>query len=834
MKYVILCLLFVTLLLACTGGGTNDETTIRTGAVVYEPDGKTPADSVVVKIFDAASVDGKYISIQTTASDGRFYLEDLPIGTYVLWAQKDSLVTYQNAVVISPDDTTVHDVILAVPSTVTGIVGVQPQDDPRSVTIQVVGLDKYFNNTYSDGRFTMKNMALGTYTLLLKSTEAHYTPTTFEITVPASATVFLNDTLWLTYTGIPVVSGLKVSYDTAAGIARLSWNRSTYRGFESYCIFRDFYDSVNYSANPVAATGDTVFYDTIFSKQIANSTFSFADSCDYHFRYRVAIRNNVNAIGPTFKYTDIVAVSPLKVKPGFVYSSVQVTKNLKFRMMYDRVKFGDILLAGEASIDDSVMVIANVTSRTRKLVMLEWMDSAGSVVRVVNCDSTNKTFSDSLYRQWGTVGVHNTVCVVTDNAGSKWCDTVRIGIVEDKPEIKITIKDSLTGCIDPVTKHFRFAYGDTVQLHLAAKDRFGSIITTQWNIGDAVSVRSGIATFDTFAVVPDTAILHFSIIASVEDDDNNFVSDTLVVDPGLFAPATINAGFKPRTFQAGVVFSDKIWITGGVGILQETPKSTFTCLNDVWVTDNGTIWTQATTNTPARSGHAMVVFNNKVWLIGGYANSWGKYKNDVWCSIDGISWQCVIDSASFSPRIYHCCVVFNGKMWLIGGMERKTHLNDVWSSVDGVIWEAVTDSASFPQRCSHSCVVYDNKIWVIGGSDSGYSALNDVWCSADGADWKLMTEDAGFSPRQGHVCLAYDKKIWTIGGYGFNASDMSEDMWNSEDGISWTQVKGLNEFAPRAFHSGLVFQNRICIIAGMTGFSSLANDVWRSGKFNKE
>jgi hypothetical protein len=829
MKCITLFLSLLTLLLACTGGGTNDETTIRTGAVVYEPDGKTPADSVVVKIFDAASVDGKYISIQTTASDGRFYLEGLPIGTYVLWAQKDSLVTYQSAVVISPDDTTVHDVTLAVSSTVTGIVGVQPQDDPRTVTIQVVGLDKYFNNTSSDGRFIMKNMAAGRYTLLLKSTEAHYTPTTVEITIPAGATVVLNDTLWVTYTGIPVVSGLQVSYDTAAGIAQLSWNHSTYRGFENYCIYRDFYDSVNYSANPVAATGDTVFYDTIFSKQIGNDTFSFADSCDYHFRYRIAIRNNVNAIGPTFKYTDFVAVSPLKVKPVFMYSSVQVTKNLKFTMMYDRVKFGDILLAGEASVDDSVMVIANVTSRTRKLVMLEWMDSAGSVVRIVNCDSTEKTFSDSLYRQWGTAGIHNTVCVVTDNAGSKWCDTVRIGIIDDKPDIQLTIKDSLMGCTDSIVKNFRYAYGDTIKLHLAANDRFGSITNIQWSVGNAVSVGSDPLVFDTFTIVPDTAISHFSIIASVIDDDSNRVSDTLVVDPGLFAPATVKAGFRARTYQAGVVFKDKMWISGGVGIVQQTPKTSFTSLNDVWYSDNGKCWTQAVTNAPARSGHAFTVFNGKLWLIGGYASSWGKYKNDVWCSADGISWTCVTDSAAFSPRIYHCCVAFNGKMWIIGGLSRASHCNDVWSSVDGVTWEVVSDSAPFPQRCSHSCVVYDSKLWIIGGRDNGYNALNDVWSSVDGAEWKIVTADAGFSPRQGLVGLIYNNKIWIIGGHGFDVSDIAADIWNSSNGSTWSLVSDSSGFAQRAFHTGMIFNNRMWILAGMSGYQSLANDVWRSG-----
>lgn len=834
MKYAALFLLLCSLLLACSeSGGTNDETTIRSSAIVYEPDGKTPADSVTVKIFDADAVDGKYVSIQTTSSDGRYYPGGLPAGRYIIWFQKDSLVTYQNPLIISLNDTTLHDDTLAYPSTVSGIVGVQPQDDPRSVTIQVVGLDKYFNNTDSEGRFIMKNMAAGTYTLLLRSTEPHYTPTTVEVSIEPGAMVVLKDTLRLTYTGIPVVSGLQIVYDTVVGIAGLSWNNTNYRGFEHFCIFRDFYDSANYSTSPIAASVDTVYYDTIFNRRLSSGMFSRIDSCNYHFRYRIAIRNNVSVIGPIYKYADVWAVSPLKLRPVFAFSSKHVAKNLKFSTMYDSVKTGGVILAGEASAGDTVQLFANVKGSSRGLARLEWLDSSGNVIRRVDSSSAAKMFTDSLCRMWGTVGIHKTICVATDNAGTKWYDTIRIRIVEDKPSVKLKISDSLAVASDSTGKVFRFAYGDTIHLHIATKDRFGSIVTTQWHLGETVADDKRGPVFDTVVIVPDSAVSRFTVVAGAMDDDSNFVSDTLFIKPRLFAPLTLNADFRVRTYQAGVVFNDKIWITGGVGITQQTPKTNFTCLNDVWASDNGKEWTQKTTNAPARSGHALIVFNNKIWLIGGYANSWGKYQNDVWCSDDGLSWKCVIDSAAFSPRIYHSCLVWGGKMWIIGGQERNALLNDVWSSIDGVTWENATDTAPFSQRCSHSCAVFDDKMWVIGGRDTGYNALNDVWCSADGAEWKLVNDDAAFSPRQGHSALVYNNKIWIIGGYGFNASDMSVDMWNSEDGISWKQVDTKDLFTPRAFHSGLVFHNRMWIIAGMTGFSSLANDVWRSGAFKK-
>ena len=38
----------------------------------------------------------------------------------------------------------------------------------------------------------------------------------------------------------------------------------------------------------------------------------------------------------------------------------------------------------------------------------------------------------------------------------------------------------------------------------------------------------------------------------------------------------------------------------------------------------------------ARYNHQTVVFNNKMWVIGGYD---GTFKNDVWSSSDGFFWD---------------------------------------------------------------------------------------------------------------------------------------------------------------------------------------------------
>ena len=51
--------------------------------------------------------------------------------------------------------------------------------------------------------------------------------------------------------------------------------------------------------------------------------------------------------------------------------------------------------------------------------------------------------------------------------------------------------------------------------------------------------------------------------------------------------------------------------------------------NDVWYSSNGASWTQATSSAgwTGREGPTSVVFDNKMWVMGGYD---GSYRNDVW------------------------------------------------------------------------------------------------------------------------------------------------------------------------------------------------------------
>ncbi len=225
-------------------GGTNDETIVRTGAIIYEQDGITPAKGATVKVFKSDATNGKYIVLQTTDINGRFSLQDLEPGMFNIWVEKDSMVAFQDSICISTSSTSLHNDTLDCPSSLTGFTSLQPLYDPRSVTIQVIGTDKYLNHIDSTGHFTLKDMAGGTYSLLLISDLPDYTPTTYQVNVNNCTNDTLKDTIRVIDSGM--VSWITMLHAASDGTIR---KKSTLNAIQLYSsIYRDY---CNYSDRPL-------------------------------------------------------------------------------------------------------------------------------------------------------------------------------------------------------------------------------------------------------------------------------------------------------------------------------------------------------------------------------------------------------------------------------------------------------------------------------------------------------------------------------------------------------------------------------------------------------
>ncbi|MCE9603640.1 MAG: galactose oxidase [Planctomycetia bacterium] len=291
------------------------------------------------------------------------------------------------------------------------------------------------------------------------------------------------------------------------------------------------------------------------------------------------------------------------------------------------------------------------------------------------------------------------------------------------------------------------------------------------------------------------------------------------------------AEWQARDSQGEVVFGDRLWIFGGWFNSYAAPP------RDVWNSADGKTWNLVEKSAPWKHSDLpmTLVFDKKMWFMGGWYN--GRLEghgasNEVWSSTDGAKWTQSTEHAAWTPRIAAAVVEFKGRMWLLGGTENyyfgdeKSLKNDVWSSADGKTWELATANAGWSPRAYHQAVVLNGKIYVFGGGNyvPKYHATNDVWSSEDGIQWTKVTAAAPWSPRLWFSSVVYRDRMWVLGGWSNNPSRNWGDVWHSQDGREWTQLKTATSWKDRHEHSAFVFQDKLWLAGGHA--SPLSNEVW--------
>ncbi len=295
-----------------------------------------------------------------------------------------------------------------------------------------------------------------------------------------------------------------------------------------------------------------------------------------------------------------------------------------------------------------------------------------------------------------------------------------------------------------------------------------------------------------------------------------------------WAQETAAAPWPTRRYHAVAVFNNRLWVIGGNG----PGTSATNVLNDVWSSTDGINWTQETAAaqwTP-RQGHAVAVFNNRLWVLGGSESGSTSRVNDIWSSADGITWTQETAAAQWSSREGHAALVFNGKLWVLAG-NAGNNQKDVWSSADGVTWTQETAAAPWVTRQNFGAAVHDNRLWVMGGNGPGAGTahrLNDVWSSSDGIAWVQETPPPQWSAREGHATAVFNNRLWILGG---NDGNQLNDVWSSADGVSWNLETAAAPWPTRRYHAAVAFDGRLWVMGGngpTTTTSNRLNDVWSS------
>ena len=271
------------------------------------------------------------------------------------------------------------------------------------------------------------------------------------------------------------------------------------------------------------------------------------------------------------------------------------------------------------------------------------------------------------------------------------------------------------------------------------------------------------------------------VLGGYDGNDRNDVWSS--PDGETWTQVDATADWKARGGYTSVVFNGKIWVMGGYNALNEESIESF---NDVWSSTDGSSWTESTPPGEASK--------DTDGTAGTAANWW-------------------------TGRYGHTSVVFNGKIWVIGGSGNGFY-NDVWSSADGSNWTQVDAAADWKARYDHTSVVFPpdgagKKIWVMGGYDVDFNKLNDVWSSPDGETW---TEGTSLPNNAKMVSTVYNDRLWVLWGESLLSSADPADDWTAENTL------------PKAILStqAVVFKNRIWLLGGEYG-GAQTDKVWKMG-----
>lgn len=242
-----------------------------------------------------------------------------------------------------------------------------------------------------------------------------------------------------------------------------------------------------------------------------------------------------------------------------------------------------------------------------------------------------------------------------------------------------------------------------------------------------------------------------------------------------------------------VVFNDRLWVVGGWGAFGMGPTA-----QRVMSWEEGEpFWVPEITNPPwsGRINHEAVVFNSQIFVLGGEVAPGGSYFNDVWVSPDGQNWDADPGAPGDNPltasawptggRSGFAAVVFNNRLWVLGGLLAGANpTNQVYSSADGQTWTLVDTSGSVPMWSAAGgpgvicAAVFNNMLWVVIG--------NSVWNSPDGAEWTQVAT-SGFVPGGSAFfrgAFVFDGRLWLCCG-------STGELWWTRNGQQWLMANSL-------------------------------------------
>jgi len=244
----------------------------------------------------------------------------------------------------------------------------------------------------------------------------------------------------------------------------------------------------------------------------------------------------------------------------------------------------------------------------------------------------------------------------------------------------------------------------------------------------------------------------FWVIGGTDTDQNggNILRNDVWSSPDGVRWTLVDANppFQDYGEYKALVHNNKIYVLNGIvpGAGENQPMK-------VWSTTDGSNWSVETSSAPygTRQGSVAVAFENKIFVLGGYhyTSSGTTLFYDAWASSDGRNWDRIntatgIQSQQARPLVY------NGKIYLIGGwnLSNGGPSYNVYSSDDGAAWDVV-NSNFWVDNSVADAVVANGKMWV-GEWRYSQGEENHLYSSTDGVQWQQHNTSLPWSPRWGY------------------------------------------------------------------------------------
>lgn len=246
-----------------------------------------------------------------------------------------------------------------------------------------------------------------------------------------------------------------------------------------------------------------------------------------------------------------------------------------------------------------------------------------------------------------------------------------------------------------------------------------------------------------------------------------------------------------RIYSQAEVLNNKIYVLGGNYMYDK--GGLFKPVNDVISSINGIDWNIVTNNAKfmPRYGHSLSIFNNVLYLFGGYVldNGFKRFEQDIWYNPDGRgdSWYNPTTYPMIGKRAFQSMVTFNNKLWIMGGISNTGAYADIWNSADGIHWNKILSNAPWGGRYQMSALVYNGQMYIIGGKSWYENILNDVWSSSDGINWAQISTSLLSGNFEG---IVYNGRIVIVES-GSYISNIPKKVYESFNGISWNALPAI-------------------------------------------